>query len=221
MGLLKADEQPGHEALMAILFSAGFTTKREATDVSGRGIGLDVVSSTIARLNGQVSVDSALGKGTVITIKLPLTLAIIPALMAEAGDEVYAIPLNAVDESIKVKEEDIHVINNREVIRFRERVIPVVRLDEFFGLPGARDRRFYLVILGREEKRIALAVHRLRGQQEIVIKPIDDTFGKSYGVAGASILGDGRIVLIIDVLAFWQGNHREGSEERDQVRDLP
>ncbi len=211
-GLIKADEQLGHEGLAALIFSAGFTTKREATDVSGRGIGLDVVSRNIAKLNGQVSIDSAPGKGTVITIKLPLSLAIIPALMAEAGDEVYAIPLSSVDESIKVREEDIHLINNREIIRFRDRVIPVVRLDEFFGLPGRRQRRFYLVILGRGDKRIALAVNRLRGQQEIVIKPLDDTFGKSYGVAGASILGDGRIVLIIDVLSFWNGRERREEE---------
>jgi len=124
-------------------------------------------------------------------------------LMAEAGEEVYAIPMSAVDESIKVREEDIHIINNHEVIRFRERVIPVVRLDDFFGLEKKRMKRFYLVILGRAEKRLAIAVDRLKGQQEIVIKPLDDTFGKSYGIAGASILGDGRIVLITDVMAFW------------------
>jgi two-component system chemotaxis sensor kinase CheA len=129
--------------------------------------------------------------------------------MAEAGEEVYAIPMRAVDESIKVREEDIHVINNREVIRFRKRVIPVVRLHEFFGLYGRGKKRFYLVILGKADRRIAVAVDRLRGQQEIVIKPLDDTFGKSYGIAGASILGDGRIVLIVDVLAFWNGKRNE------------
>jgi two-component system chemotaxis sensor kinase CheA len=117
---------------------------------------------------------------------------------------VYAIPMSAVDESVKVREEDIHIINNREVVRFREKVMPVVRLGEFFGLEGSRrDKRCYLVIVGKAEKSLALAVDRLRGQQEIVIKPLDDTFGKSQGIAGASVLGDGRIVLIIDVLSFW------------------
>jgi two-component system chemotaxis sensor kinase CheA len=124
--------------------------------------------------------------------------------MVEAGNEIYAVPMSAVDESIKVREEDIHVINNREVIRFRERVIPVVRLDNFFNIKGKRRDRFYLIILGRAEKRLAVAVDRLRGRQEIVIKPLDDTFGKSFGIAGASILGDGRIVLIADVVAFWR-----------------
>jgi two-component system chemotaxis sensor kinase CheA len=208
-GLIKADDALDKEGIVSLLFSAGFTTKQEATDISGRGIGLDVVNKNISKLNGQVTVDSFPGKGTTLTIKLPLSLAIIPALMAESGGEVYAIPMSAVDESIKVREEDIHVINNREVIRFRERVLPVVRLDEFFGLDRKKNKRFYLVIIGKSDKRIAVAVDRLRGQQEIVIKPLDDTFGKSYGIAGASILGDGRIVLIIDVMSFWKGRKDE------------
>jgi two-component system chemotaxis sensor kinase CheA len=202
-GLVKAEDPLDKESILALIFSAGFSTKQEATDVSGRGIGLDVVNKNISKLNGQIIVDSAIGKGTVFTLKLPLSLAIIPALMAEAGEEVYAIPMGAVDESIKVREEDIHIINNHEVIRFRERVIPVVRLDDFFGLERKRMDRFYLVILGRADKRLAIAVDRLKGQQEIVIKPLDETFGKSFGIAGASILGDGKIVLITDVMAFW------------------
>ena len=202
-GLIKAEDPFDKESILALIFSPGFSTKQEATDVSGRGIGLDVVNKNIAKLNGQIIVKSTVGKGTAFTIKLPLSLAIIPALMAEAGEEVYAIPMSAVDESIKVREEDIHIINNHEVIRFRERVIPVVRLDDFFGLERKKMKRFYLVILGRADKRLAIAVDRLKGQQEIVIKPLDETFGKSYGIAGASILGDGRIVLIADVMAFW------------------
>jgi two-component system chemotaxis sensor kinase CheA len=202
-GSIKAEDTIERDALLSLILSPGFTTKSEATDVSGRGVGLDVVSRNISKLNGYVTADSTPDKGTVFTIKLPLSLAIIPALMAEAGEEVYAIPMSAVDESIKVKEEDIHVINNHEVIRFRERVIPVVRLNEFFGLYGREKKRFYLIILGKADKRVAVAVDRLRGQQEIVIKPLDDTFGKSYGIAGASILGDGRIVLIVDIMAFW------------------
>lgn len=209
-GLIKAEDPFDKEGILALIFSAGFSTKQEATDVSGRGIGLDVVNKNISKLNGQIIVDSAIGKGACFTIKLPLSLAIIPALMAEAGEEVYAIPMSAVDESIKVREEDIHIINNHEVIRFRERVVPVVRLDDFFGLEQKRMKRFYLVILGRADKRLAIAVDRLKGQQEIVIKPLDETFGKSYGIAGASILGDGRIVLITDVMAFWNtGNSKK------------
>jgi two-component system chemotaxis sensor kinase CheA len=203
-GLINADEVPDKDDLVSLIFAAGFTTKKETTDVSGRGIGLDVVSKNISKLNGQITVESVPEKGTIFTIKLPLSLAIIPALMVEAGNEIYAVPMSAVDESIKVREEDIHVINNHEVIRFREKIIPVVRLDEFFNIREKRLNRFYLIILGRAEKRLAVAVDRLRGQQQIVIKPLDDTFGKSFGIAGASILGDGRIVLIADVVAFWR-----------------
>ncbi len=203
-GLIKPEDFLDEDGVLSLIFSAGFTTREETTDVSGRGIGLDVVNKNISRLNGQVIVDSIPEKGTTFTIKLPLSLAIIPALMAEAGGEIYAIPMSAVDESVKVKEEDIHVINNHEVVRFREKILPVVRLNEFFGLNKKRQKRFYLVILGKTEKRLAVAVDRLRGQQEIVIKPLDDTFGKSYGIAGASILGDGRIVLIIDTMAFYE-----------------
>ncbi len=203
--LIQPEDSFDRDTVVSLIFSAGFTTKEEATDLSGRGIGLDVVSRNIAKLNGQVIVESTPGAGTTLIIKLPLSLAIIPALMAEAGGEVYAIPMSAVEESIKVKEDDIHLINNREVIRFRERVMPVIRLNDFFGLGRQRKKRFYLVILGRADKSLAVAVDKLRGQQEIVIKPLDDTFGKSYGVAGASILGDGRIVLIIDVTAVRNG----------------
>lgn len=207
-GLIKTEDAFDIDSILPLIFSPGFTTKQEATDISGRGIGLDVVNKNISKLNGQVIVDSILEKGTTFTIKLPLSLAIIPALMAETGGEVYAIPMSTVDESIKVREDDIHVINNREVIRFREKVIPVIRLNDFFGLDSRKKKRFYLVILGRADKRLAIAVDRLRGQQEIVIKPLDDTFGKSYGIAGASILGDGRIVLIIDVLSFWNNKDK-------------
>ena len=201
--LIKPEDPFDKESILALIFSPGFTTKQVATDVSGRGIGLDVVNKNISRLNGHIIVESIIGKGTSFTIKLPLSLAIIPALMAEASGEVYAIPMSAVDESIKIREEDIHIINNHEVIRFRERVIPVVRLADFFGLKRRKMNKFYLVILGRADRRLAIAVDRLKGQQEIVIKPLDETFGKSYGIAGASILGDGRIVLITDVMAFW------------------
>ena len=111
--------------------------------------------------------------------------------------------MSTVDESIKISEEDIHLINNSEVLRFRERIIPVIRLSDFFNLERKRMKKFYLVILGRADKRLAIAVDKLKGKQEIVIKPLDETFGKSFGIAGASILGDGKIVLITDVKAFW------------------
>lgn len=202
-GLVGPEDPIDKDTISSLIFSAGFSTRDEVSDVSGRGIGLDVAGRSIAKLNGQITVESSPDRGAMVTIKLPLSLAIIPALMVEAEGEVYAIPMNAVDESAKVRDEDIHIINNKEVVRFRERVLPVVRLNEFFGLDRGEQKRLYLVVLNRAEKRMALAVDRLRGRQEIVIKPLDDMFCKSKGVAGASILGDGRIALIVDVTSFY------------------
>lgn len=203
-GLIAPEAAFDKDAALALIFSSGFTTRNEATDVSGRGIGLDVVSRNITRLNGYIDVESVPERGTTFIIKLPLSLAIIPALMIEAEEEVYAIPMSAVEESVKAREEDIHVINNREVIRFREMILPVVRLNDFLGFKSRRRKKFYLVIVGKAEKRLAVAVDRLKGQQEIVIKPLDDALGKSYGIAGASILGDGRIVLIVDIMSMYK-----------------
>lgn len=201
---LIAEDSSGGDDILSLIFIPGFSTKQEASDISGRGIGLDVVSRNITRLNGLITSESKSDRGSTFTIKLPLSLAIIPALMADAGGQIYAIPMNAVDESIKIRQEDIHCINSHEVVRFRGSVIPVVWLADFFRLSGEKKKRFYLVIVRKSERRIAIAVDRLRGQQEIVIKPLDDTLGKSPGIAGASILGDGRIVLIVDVAPFWK-----------------
>jgi two-component system chemotaxis sensor kinase CheA len=210
-GLIEPESVYDEDSVRSLIFSSGFTTKQEATDVSGRGVGLDVVGRNIAKLNGFVDVLSKPDEGTTFTIKLPLSLAIIPALMVEAEGEVYAIPMSAVDESLKARDEDIHVINNREVIRFRKMILPVVRLNDFLGLRKKRQKKFYLVVVGKAEKRLAVAVDRLKGQQDIVIKPLDDTLGKSYGIAGASILGDGRIVLIVDIMSIYKGREVSGN----------
>lgn len=204
-GLIKEGERIDRETLNSLIFSPGFTTKEETTEVSGRGVGLDVVSRNISKLNGFIIVDTYPDKGTTFKIKLPLSLAIIPALMVETEGEVYALPMSSVDESIRAKDEDIHYINNKEVVHFRDCILPVVRLNEFFGLRKKNSKRFYLVIIGRSDnRRLAVAVDKLRGQQDIVIKPLDDTLGKAYGIAGASILGDGRIVLIVDTLSLFR-----------------
>jgi two-component system chemotaxis sensor kinase CheA len=204
-GIIGEDDPMDKENLLGLLFMPGFTTKEESTDVSGRGIGLDIVSKNISRLNGQVSIESGgEGGGSTFVLKLPLSLAIIPALMAEASGEIFAIPISAVRESVKVKDKDIHLVNNKEVVRLRGTVMPVVRLSSFFNLNGKKkSREFYFVVVGKAEKRLALAVDKLRGQQEIVIKPLDETFGGFSGIAGASILGDGRIILIVDTMSLW------------------
>lgn len=203
--LIREDASLAESDILNLIFLPGFSTKDESSDVSGRGIGLDIVNKNITRLNGHVRLESKKGEGSAFIIKLPLSLAIISALMAEVSGETFAIPISAVEESVKVDEKEIHVVNQREVINLRENVVPVLRLNTFFNLKDEKeDRKKYLVVVGKGEKTIALAVDRLKGQQEIVIKPLDETFGRSEGVAGASILGDGRIVLILDVLSLWE-----------------
>jgi two-component system chemotaxis sensor kinase CheA len=203
-GILDPEEQPDEQRLLELLFAPGFSTRTEATEVSGRGVGLHVVRRNIQRLGGHVDVESTPGQGSTFTIKLPLSLAIIPALMVEAAGQDFALPLSAVQETLRLRAQDIHVINGQEVLDYRLGVLPVVRLSRFLNLSETKEPR-YLVLLGRAQQRLALAVDALKGQQDIVIKPLEGT--PAYGISGASILGDGRVVLIVDVLALWQKEH--------------
>jgi two-component system chemotaxis sensor kinase CheA len=168
----------------------------------GRDNILDVVKKNVAGLGGMVEVKSEKDKGTTFTIKLPLTLAIISSLLVGAGAEVFALPLSSVVESIRLQPEELKSVNNREVIKLRERVLPLVRLSSLFGChAGGTDAggRMYVVVVGRAEKRIGIIVDRLMGRQEIVIKSLDEFVGDAEGIAGATIMGDGKVVLILDI----------------------
>ena len=191
-----------------LIFEPGFSTADKVTEVSGRGVGLDVVKRNIARLGGMVEVKSEKDKGTMFIIKLPLTLAIIAALMVRSGDEPYALPLSSVIESMRLEQGSVHLVNNREVIMLRNRVLPLVRLSDVFRIPTDKARwgRQYVVVVGRADKRVGVVVDELMGRQEIVIKPLDEYVGESDGVAGATILGDGRVVLILDVAGLIDKN---------------
>jgi two-component system chemotaxis sensor kinase CheA len=205
-GLLRGDEGLSDREAVQLIFSPGFSTAEEVTEVSGRGVGLDVVLKSIERLNGLVEVETVPGVGTKFIIQLPLTLAIISALLVEVSGRVYAIPLGAVVESIKFDAREIHRIHGRDTLRLRDRIVPVARLAALFGVPaGDEPERQYAVIVGRGDKRIALVVDRLRGQQEVVIKALDPAVsGGQVAVAGATIMGDGRVVLILDVAALFE-----------------
>lgn len=219
-GLLRGDEALSDREAIQLIFAQGFSTKEGVSDVSGRGVGLDVVLKSIERLSGLVEVESVLGVGTKFTIQLPLTLAIISALLVEVSDGTYAVPLPAVVESLRLRPEEVHTINSREALRLRDRIIPLVRLSRRFGLPG-KGRGDYAVILGRGEKRVGLVVERLKGQQEVVIKALDPAvLGKASPVAGATIMGDGRVVLILNVAALFEGRQQaelSGSAETAAV----
>ena len=208
-GLLKPDETVADRELVQLIFSQGFSTAESVSDLSGRGVGLDVVLKSIERLNGLVEVETVPGVGTKFIIQLPLTLAIIAALLVEVGGRTYALPLGSIVETLKFRASDVHTINGRETLRIRERLVPLVRLDAFFGLPAPEDPGRYAVILGRGDKRVGLVVNRLRGQQEVVIKALDPAVsGVAFALAGATIMGDGRVVLILDVAAFFEGRRQ-------------
>ena len=208
-GLLKADETLPDRELLQLIFSQGFSTAETVSDLSGRGVGLDVVLKSIERLNGLVEVETVPGVGTKFIIQLPLTLAIISALLIEVSDRTYAVPLSSVVESLKFRPADVHSINGRDTLRIRDRIVPLVRLDAFFGLRAAPEEARYAVVLGRGDKRVGLVVNRLRGQQEVVIKALDPAVsGIAFALAGATIMGDGRVVLILDVAAFFEGRRQ-------------
>jgi two-component system chemotaxis sensor kinase CheA len=206
-GLLKDGESLSDREAVQLIFSQGFTTSEAITEVSGRGVGLDVVLKSIERMSGLVEVESVPGVGTKFIIQLPLTLAIIAALLIEVSGQTYAVPLATVVESLKFRARDVHRINGRDTLRIRERIVPLLRLAELFRLPAAPpSSHAYAVILGRGEKRLGLVVDRLRGQQEVVIKALDPAVsGAAFAVAGATIMGDGRVVLILDVAALFEG----------------
>jgi two-component system chemotaxis sensor kinase CheA len=205
-GLLKGDEALSERDVVQLIFAQGFSTREAITEVSGRGVGLDVVLKSIERLNGLVEVETVHGVGTKFIIQLPLTLAIISALLVEAAGRTYAVPLGSVVESIKFAPEQIRTINGRETLRIRERIVPLVRLSTLFGLDESpQTGRTYAVVIGRGDKRVAMVVDRLRGQQEVVIKGLDASIsGSATGLAGATILGDGRVVLILDVATLFE-----------------
>ena len=215
-GLLEKGEAEvlNEQEAFQLVFMPGFSTSSEVTETSGRGIGLDVVQKTVSSLNGTIDIKSSSGQGTQFTIKLPLTLAIIQSLMVETAGEVFAIPLAGVLESIRLDAAEIHRVASGELIKLRDRLLPIVRLDNFFGFERAESReKEYIVIVGSGEKRGGIVVDRLLGQQEIVIKGMDDYLGNLPGISGGTVLGDGKVSLIIDIASLLAKTKEGGKYE--------
>lgn len=199
-GLLHPDKILTDQEAYNLIFAPGFSTADKISNVSGRGVGLDVVKTMIEKLKGTVSVSSGLGKGTTFTIKLPLTLAIIQGLLVRVGRQIYSIPITSVIESQRVLQEEIKTIDNYEVMNVRNEVISVLRLSRLFHIKSTNNDKYcFVVIVGTQEKKIGVMVDSLIGEEDVVIKPLNDQFTNSPGIAGASILGDGSVSLIIDV----------------------
>ena len=199
-GLVHPDKLITDQEAFQFIFDAGFSTAKTISNVSGRGVGLDVVKTQIEKLNGTVVVTSEQGKGTKFTIKLPLTLAIIQGLLVKVGNEVYSIPIASVIESQRIHVSEINRIDNYEVLSVRNEVISVLRLGRLFGIRNTQESDVaFIVIVGTADKKLGIMVDSLIGEEDIVIKPLKDQFANSPGIAGASILGDGSVSLIIDV----------------------
>ncbi|MBN1523944.1 MAG: chemotaxis protein CheA [Spirochaetales bacterium] len=214
-GLIHENKNLSEIEAFNLIFEPGFSTAKSVTDVSGRGVGLDVVKKQIEKLNGTVSVWSEKNEGTQFMIKLPLTLAIIQGLLVRVGENIFAIPITSVLETLRLKAGEIKRIDNYEVFDLREDVISLVRLHQIFNIPEQeKSDTLFVVVVGSRGARIGLLVDSLIGEEDIVIKPLKDRFTKSPGIAGATILGDGTVSLIIDVGQLLELGMRIGVEER-------
>jgi len=190
-----------------LIFLPGFSTKDQASDLSGRGVGMDVVKTNIKKLNGLIEIKSEKGMGSEFILRLPLTLAIIQSLLVEVEGEIYSIPLASVLETLRVDQREFHVIGGQEVLKLRDMVLPLVRLEQVFNVKRCheRDNFCYIVVIGSADKRVGLVVTRLVGQQEVAIKSLGKYLANVTGIAGSTILGDGRVALIVDPVGMVDG----------------
>ncbi|MCK4301907.1 MAG: chemotaxis protein CheA [candidate division Zixibacteria bacterium] len=192
--------------IFRFVFEPGFSTAKVVTDVSGRGVGMDVVRTNIEKLNGMIELDSRKDAGSTITIKLPLTLAIIQGLLVECDKEVFILPLSSVYEGVKTEQSVIGYVNQHPVLRLRDEVIPLINLVEVLkSVTGAfaMSEKPYILVVGLAEKKLGIMVDRFLGEEEVVIKSMGDYLGSTDGIAGATILGDGRIRLIVDLIGLF------------------
>ena len=201
-GFIGADEmrEMNDQEILRLIMRPGFSTAQQVTHTSGRGVGMDVVKEYVDKLNGTIEIISTTGIGTCFKIKIPLTLAIIPALLVGVGEEVFTIPLANVDETIRIRSSEISTIEGVEIYSLRDVTIPLIRLTKLFNMidDGLQDELF-VVIINMGAKRVGLVVDELRARDEVVIKPLEDYLQEKSGFAGATILGDGSISLILDV----------------------
>ena len=200
-GLIGEKEELSERDIANLIFLPGFSTADKVTDISGRGVGMDVVKKALNNLGGMVDIATRQGQGTTFTIRLPLTLAIIQALLVEVGEEIYAVPLSSVLETLLVNRTDIKTVGGLPMVQLRGNTLPLISLQEKFGLPAPEivSNEVFVVVVGFGDKALGLIVDELRGQQEVVIKSLGDFLNNLPGIAGATILGDGKVTLILDI----------------------
>ncbi len=219
-GIISETSEHSEEELYGLIFVPGFSTASKVTDVSGRGVGMDVVKRHIERLRGRIEIRSALGQGTTFLLKLPLTLAIIDGLIVGVGGQRYILPIVAVKEMFRPSRDSLTSIEGtREMVRLRDLVLPVVRLSERFRLTPSSHRleESLLIVTETENRQFCLVVDELVGRQEVVIKNLGELFGNVPGIAGGAILGDGQVGLILDPAGVFETQAREMIEEPELV----
>jgi two-component system chemotaxis sensor kinase CheA len=200
-GLISEGVELSRQDIFDLLFTPGFSTADKVSDLSGRGVGMDVVKNNIAELSGMIEMDSRLGEGAAISITLPITLAIIKALIIRACGRTYAIPINSVLETLMIEPTNVRTIERREVIDLRQSTLPLVRLGKVFRIPDLPEAsgRFFVAVVGLAEKRMGIVVDELLGQQDVVIKSLGSSLSFVRGIAGAADLGNQKTILVLDV----------------------
>lgn len=200
-GLISEREELAERDIANLIFLPGFSTAEKVTDISGRGVGMDVVKKALNSLGGMIDITTRAGQGTTFTIRLPLTLAIIQALLVEVGTEIYAVPLSSVLETLLVERKTIKAVGGLPMVQLRGNTLPLISLQEKFEMPAPEEKsdEVFVVVVGLGDKALGLIVDGLRGQQEVVIKSLGDFLNNLPGIAGATILGDGKVTLILDV----------------------
>jgi two-component system chemotaxis sensor kinase CheA len=203
-GLVSEEKELSDSEVLDLVFTPGFSTSAEISEISGRGVGMDVVKNNLTRLSGHIDIESEKGQGTMNKITLPITLAIIQALIVETASKTYAIPLNSVQESLLVKRSEIETVEKKEVIQNRNATLPLVRLQDIFDLSKGDEsgKELYVVVAAIAQHRFGMVVDKLIGEQDIVIKPIGDVFSGVKGIAGATDLGNNKTVLVLDVASI-------------------
>lgn len=202
--------------ILNLIFEPGFSTKKEVTNLSGRGVGMDVVKTQIEKLRGRVDINTVQGEGTKFTIILPLTLTIVEALLVNVQKNIFAIPISVVEETIKVKKTEIKEFDEYQVYNLRNETLAVIYLSDLVGI--ARENRnddVYIVVVSFERRKIGLVVNDLIGEQDIVIKALDEVLKNNEGIAGASVLGDGKVALILDTSTLVKAALREINKVAD------
>ena len=220
-GLLKAEDADrlNETETLNLIFHAGLSTADHVTNISGRGVGMDIVKSVMDRLKGTIGIQTELGVGTRFRLRLPLTLAIIKALLFHVNGRQYAIPLESVIEIARSTEEGVHIVDNHEVIQLREELVTIVRVGKLVkGVPARKGKKLFIIVVRLAGRKFGLVVDRLQGEEELVIKALDDQVVSTELVSGASILGDGTVVLILNIQSVVERLGRTAFSDEIELR---